>query len=56
MDAFFDMLVETEDKTRLDSQRAGGGPDEATQALAAVNLDAVNPDEMDFFSMIALAE
>lgn len=55
MDALFDVLVETEDKTWLGSQRAGGGPDEATQALAAVNLDAVNPDEMNFSSVIALA-
>jgi len=55
MDAFFDKLCETESRTNIDDQRAGG-VDAATVALASKDLSAVNPDEMDFFSMIALAE
>ena len=55
MDAFFDQLCETESRTNIDDQRAGG-VDAATMALASKDLGAVNPDEMDFFAMIALAE
>ena len=45
-EAFFDLLVQTQCTTRLDSQRAGGAP------AKRVVVD----DGLDFFAMLAAAK